>query len=101
PAWTDAQLRYLGAFFMSDTEIAVPTPVHAVTPPRKVTKPKNAAERRARLTRIFEELDRLFPDATCALHHKNAWQLLVATILSAQCTDVRANQVTPGLFKKY
>jgi endonuclease-3 len=86
---------------MPDTEIAVPTPVHSVTPPRKVPKPKNAAERKARLTRIFEELDRLFPNATCALHHKNAWQLLVATILSAQCTDERVNKVTPGLFKKY
>ncbi len=37
----------------------------------------------------------------CALHHENAWQLLAATILSAQCTDVRVNMVTPALFKKY
>jgi endonuclease-3 len=86
---------------MADTEIAVPTQVHSVTPPRNVPKPKNAAERKARLTRIFQELDRLFPNATCALHHKNAWQLLVATILSAQCTDERVNKVTPDLFKKY
>ncbi len=49
----------------------------------------------------MQELDRLFPAATCALHHKNAWQLLVATILSAQCTDERVNKVTPELFKKY
>lgn len=54
-----------------------------------------------RLENIFKELDRLFPQATCALHHKNAWQLLVATILSAQCTDERVNKVTPDLFKKY
>jgi endonuclease-3 len=86
---------------MPDTETAVPTPVHPVTPPRKVLKPKNAVERKTRLIRIFEELDRLFPNATCALHHKNAWQLLVATILSAQCTDERVNKVTPELFKKY
>ncbi len=86
---------------MPDTEIAVPTPVHPVTPPRKVAKPKNATERKLRLTRILEELDRLFPNATCALHHRNAWQLLVATILSAQCTDERVNKVTPELFKKY
>lgn len=39
--------------------------------------------------------------ATCALHHTNAWELLVATILSAQCTDVRVNMVTPVIFKKY
>jgi endonuclease-3 len=86
---------------MAETDIAVPTPVHQVTPPRKVTKPKTAAERKARLQRIFEELDKLFPQATCALHHKGPWELLVATILSAQCTDERVNKVTPGLFKKY
>ena len=86
---------------MAATEVAVPTPVHPVTPPRKVPKPKNAAERKARLQRILDELDRLFPKATCALHHKDAWQLLVATILSAQCTDERVNKVTPGLFAKY
>ncbi len=43
----------------------------------------------------------MYPGATCALHHDNPWQLLVATILSAQCTDKRVNEVTPGLFKKY
>jgi len=79
---------------------ALPT-VHAPTPPKKVARPKNAAERKVRLSRILAELDQLFPNVTCALHHKNAWQLLVATILSAQCTDERVNQVTPGLFKKY
>jgi endonuclease-3 len=77
------------------------TPVHEVTPAKKVPKPKTVAERKARLERIFTELDRLFPNATCALHHHNAWQLLVATILSAQCTDERVNKVTPGLFAKY
>ncbi|MGI9070128.1 MAG: endonuclease III [Bryobacteraceae bacterium] len=86
---------------MSEAELASVTPVHTVTPPRKVPKPKNAEERKARLGRILEELDRLFPQATCALHHKDPWQLLVATILSAQCTDERVNKVTPGLFEKY
>jgi endonuclease-3 len=43
----------------------------------------------------------MYPKATCALHHKNAWELLVATILSAQCTDRRVNMVTPELFRKY
>jgi endonuclease-3 len=86
---------------MAEAENATPTAVHPVTPPRKVPKPKNAAERKARLERIFGELDRIFPTATCALNHENAWQLLVATILSAQCTDERVNKVTPGLFKKY
>src|SRR4051812_47728151 len=82
-------------------EIAKVTPVHEVTPPKKVPKPKTAAERKARLQGIFTELDRIFPKATCALHHGSAWELLVATILSAQCTDERVNKVTPGLFKKY
>ena len=87
---------------MGDTATAAAvTPVHPVTPPRKVPKPKTAPERKQRVRRILDELDKLFPKATCALEHKNAWQLLVATILSAQCTDERVNKVTPGLFKKY
>ncbi len=43
----------------------------------------------------------MYPGATCALYHKSPWELLVSTILSAQCTDKRVNEVTPGLFKKY
>jgi endonuclease-3 len=86
---------------MADNEVAVPTPVHSVTPPKKVPKPKTAAERKARVDRILAELDNIFPKATCALTHKNPWQLLAATILSAQCTDERVNKVTPELFKKY
>ncbi len=54
-----------------------------------------------RLQRIFGALDQLFPLATCALRHENPFQLLVATILSAQCTDERVNKVTPELFQKY
>jgi len=50
---------------------------------------------------ILRRLDRMYPAATCALHHHNPWELLVATILSAQCTDKRVNEVTPGLFAKY
>src|SRR6201988_883982 len=46
-------------------------------------------------------LAKRYPDAECALHYENPLQLLIATILSAQCTDVRVNMVTPGLFKKY
>lgn len=72
-----------------------------VTPPRQVPKPKTAAEKQARLRKILNTLDKLYPDATCALHHSNPWELLVATILSAQCTDERVNKVTPGLFAKY
>src|SRR6266481_10203531 len=54
-----------------------------------------------RVQDILQRLNTLYPDVTCALHHKSAWELLVATILSAQSTDVRVNIVTPELFKKY
>src|SRR5271166_1068446 len=55
----------------------------------------------ARVNEILKRLDERYPLATCALHHKSAWELLVATILSAQCTDVRVNMVTPVIFAKY
>lgn len=67
----------------------------------KVQKPKTKAERQARIAKILVGLDKMYPGVTCALTHSNPWELLVATILSAQCTDKRVNQVTPGLFKKY
>ena len=67
----------------------------------KVKRPKTAAERRARVDQILLGLDKMYPNVTCALLHKSPWELLVATILSAQCTDKRVNEVTPGLFAKY
>ncbi len=54
-----------------------------------------------RVRAILKHLDALYPDVVCALHHKTAWELLVATILSAQSTDANVNRVTPGLFAKY
>jgi endonuclease-3 len=54
-----------------------------------------------RISAILEHLDALYPEAKCALHHGSAWELLVATILSAQSTDANVNRVTPGLFQKY
>ncbi len=66
-----------------------------------VPKPKNAAERQKRVQKILAGLDQMYPNAACALHHSSAWELLVATILSAQSTDKRVNMVTPGLFRKY
>jgi endonuclease-3 len=54
-----------------------------------------------RVAEILKRLDQLYPGATCALTHNSAWELLVATILSAQCTDVRVNMVTPALFQRY
>ena len=75
--------------------------------PRRSIKRKSAsraespAERRARTRKIVARLRREFPEAKCALDHASPLQLLVATILSAQCTDVRVNMVTPALFAKY
>jgi endonuclease III len=59
------------------------------------------AARRARVRRIIARLARAYPDATCALQHSSALELLVATILSAQSTDARVNMVTPALFARY
>ena len=54
-----------------------------------------------RVQAILKYLDAMYPEAVCALHHRNAWELLVATILSAQSTDANVNRVTPVLFAKY
>jgi endonuclease-3 len=54
-----------------------------------------------RVIAILAGLDKAYPDAACELTHKNPFQLLISTILSAQCTDVRVNQVTANLYKKY
>ena len=65
------------------------------------TRPSAALERKARTRKIIARLQREYPDATCALHHASALELVVATILSAQCTVARVNMVTPVLFAKY
>lgn len=62
---------------------------------------ESAAERKRRARRIVRRLERAYPDAACALAHQDAFQLLVATILSAQCTDKMVNRVTPELFARY
>jgi endonuclease-3 len=64
-------------------------------------RPRTVAERARRVEKMRQILDRTYPGVTTPLLHRNAWQLLVATILSAQCTDKRVNEVTPGLFQKY
>ena len=65
----------------------------------KKSKVDPALKRQA--ARIYKKLEDLYPQAHCALDHRSPFQLLVATILSAQCTDVRVNIVTPALFKAY
>jgi endonuclease III len=64
-------------------------------------KPRRNPLAPERIERILELLAAAYPGAECALIHRNAWELLVATILSAQCTDARVNMVTPALFKKF
>ena len=67
----------------------------------KAPRIESLARRRIRLAKIIHQLRLEYPEAGCALEHGDPFQLLVATILSAQCTDDRVNQVTPALFKKY
>src|SRR5215469_4850013 len=81
------------------------SPLAKGKPARKAAKaPKQgrpAGSDPKRVAAILAKLDEAYPNATCELNHKNAFQLLIATILSAQCTDVRVNQVTDTLFKKH
>jgi len=72
-------------------------PTRAV--PRRGTA--GGALAKERVDAILKGLDEAYPDAVCALDHRSAWELLVATILSAQCTDVRVNMVTPELFRRF
>ena len=67
----------------------------------KTLTSKKLEERRQRLAAILPLLKKLYPQAKCSLDYKNPFQLIIATILSAQCTDERVNKVTPELFKKY
>ena len=62
---------------------------------------ESKSQRQARTQEIIKLLKRAHPDAKCALNHSNAFELLIATILSAQCTDERVNIVTADLFRKY
>src|SRR5438876_6943328 len=76
----------------------------ATFPAPRSSQPKLSKENPTapeRVSEILKRLDQLYPDVTCALTHRNAWELVVATILSAQSTDVRVNMVTPELFRKY
>jgi endonuclease-3 len=78
-------------------------------PPRKSGAAKTASAEKTpakgtdpkRVAAILAKLDEAYPNATCELKHDNAFQLLISTILSAQCTDVRVNQVAETLYKKY
>jgi endonuclease III len=74
----------------------------AAHPNKRATRPGGLrGTAPARVRAVLEKLDEAYPAATCALKHENPFQLLIATILSAQCTDEVVNQVTPALFQKY
>jgi endonuclease-3 len=84
-----------------------PVPKHAPTLSSESRKKKTASSPAynplapERIAEILKRLDHMYPDVTCALMHSSAWELLVATILSAQSTDANVNRVTPELFCKY
>src|SRR5260370_24781157 len=67
----------------------------------RAAQAKGAGTNPKRVRAILEKLDEAYPDVTCALEHENPFQLLISTILSAQCTDVRVNQVAKTLYVKY
>ena len=69
--------------------------------PRASRRGETPAQLKARVRKIIARLEKAYPDASCALQHTSALELLVATILSAQSTDARVNLVTPALFAKY
>ena len=68
---------------------------------RAARRTRRPAPAKVRAPEIFRRLSAEYPDARCALDHRNPYELLVATILSAQCTDKRVNMVTPALFERY
>jgi endonuclease-3 len=72
------------------------------SPSRSTTrKPTRGPLAPERVHAILAALDEAYPNAVCALNHRTPWELLVATILSAQCTDARVNMVTPELFRRF
>jgi len=72
-----------------------------VSKPRRRPPRESLEEKRRRASAVFRRLARAYPDARCSLDYSSPLELLVATVLSAQCTDVRVNLVTPALFRKY
>ena len=112
PSRTGRQDKVTNTAMRAKARIAKPAP--SPSKRTKTAKPANKSSRKsasaakgynplapARVSELLKRLDDRYPAATCALHHNSAWELLVATILSAQCTDVRVNMVTPILFEKY
>ena len=91
------------------SSIKAPIKLRAAAPHTRKALPSKSKKRTAlrgsltpdRVAAILKALDEAYPEAVCALTHRSPWELLVATILSAQCTDVRVNMVTPDLFRRF
>jgi len=99
PAKTGRHEGARGVKPYAKAKMSSPRPMRARTAAPTRSKYNSLAPER--IAEILKRLDHLYPDAPCALTHRNAWELLVATILSAQSTDVNVNRVTPELFRKY
>ncbi len=104
-AFRGAPVRKAAPVLKTVAKVAAPIVARAIA---KTTAAKKSATAKRynplapeRVRDILARLEQRYPDAVCALQHNSAWELLVATILSAQCTDVRVNMVTPALFQKY
>ena len=107
PLQDKARVRRVSPVLKTVAKVAAPIAARTPVPKKPATKTAATTVKGynplapARVSEILKRLDQRYPLATCALHHKSAWELLVATILSAQCTDVRVNMVTPVIFAKY
>jgi endonuclease-3 len=92
-------IKKAGSKSVRPRKVAAPSPLRRASGARAKSGKKGTEP--ARVHVILQKLDEAYPSATCALKHENAFQLLISTILSAQCTDERVNQVTATLFPKY
>jgi endonuclease-3 len=103
PAKVEVKVKNAGVGTGAVARLRGEAPAAAPKPRRQAAGAKTAYNPLApeRIAEILKRLDQLYPDVTCALTHTSAWELLVATILSAQSTDVNVNRVTPELFRKY
>jgi endonuclease-3 len=80
---------------------SLPTSTRRAATAKTIPAPRRVKPTRELAAEYYRRLSLAYPDAHCALDHRNAYELLVATILSAQCTDARVNMVTPALFARY
>ena len=102
----EATARLLGASLRGRPSIRLSQVSKMTTKPIRMSNDENTSQNdlkslKTRARKIIQLLKRAYPDAKCSLNHSNAFELLIATILSAQCTDERVNIVTADLFRKY